>query len=503
MQRKYLCLLAGMAFVFLFNWGCTKIDTTELGADLLPSVDNISTFADTLFIDAFREQLVGDSLKINRSEPHVLGNVNNDPIFGKTKADIFVQLKPTFFPFYFGNAGDTINRFFNPKTHFDSAFLCLSYNGFYGDSSKPQHFKVYQLDGATSNFADTISHPLSFQPDRALTNLIGEATISQPDLKNYVYLKTSKKDSISRQIRIKLSQAFLNSLVINDTLSNSSTNGFHSDSLFKIAYKGFAIVADGPGTANGLFYINLADSSTRIEVHYVAGNANKLDTAFSSFRLSTLTTTNLTASANANFVVRDTSVSQFPTAPDPTALYIQSAPGGSAIQLKIPALSTLTNRVIHRAEIIVEQIPGTAGNDVLSAPQFLYLDLIDTTTGSTKKYKPVYYDLNTAQAYDPDNTITFFPSQGIDHNYYGGFLRTMTDGNGTRSYYNFNLTRYVQNLVTNRGTNYQFRLYAPYNLSYYGYRLTYKNNLAYGRVKIGNGSNAKYRLRMRIVYSKI
>ena len=498
MQRKYLCLLAGLACVVLFNWNCTKIDTTELGGDLLPAVDNVLTFADTLLIDASREPLADDTFKINRSEPHLLGNVNNDPIFGKTRADIFVQLKPSFFPFYFGNPGDTINPSINPKTHFDSAFLCLSYTGFYGDSAKSQRFKVYQLDEGTTNFTDSVFHSLSFQPNSPLTNLIGEATIFQPDLKNLIYLNNSRKDSISGQIRIKLSPSYLRSLVSNDTSTNSP---FYSDSLFKTAYKGFAIVADGPSSANGLFYINLGDTSTRIEVHYVAGNANKLDTAFSSFLLSTGTSINVSPSANANFVMRDTSTSQFPNAPDPTALYIQTSPGGSAIQLKIPRLSSLTNRIIHRAEVIVEQIPGSAGDDVLSAPQFLYLDLIDT--GSTRKYKPIYYDLNNTQSYDPDNTISFFPSQGIDQNYYGGFKQTLKDGFGTRTYYNFNVTRYVQSLVTKGGINYNFRLYAPYNLYYYGYRLAYKNNLAYGRVKIGNGSNAKYRLRMRIVYSKI
>ena len=501
MQRKYLCLLAGLACVVLFNWDCTKIDTTELGGDLLPAVDNVLTFADTLLIDASREQLDDDTFRINRSEPHILGNVNNDPIFGKTKADIFVQLKPAFFPFYFGKAGDTINPSINAKTHYDSAFLCLSYTGFYGDSTKSQHFKVYQLDEGTANFPDSIFHLLNFQPDRPLTNLIGEATIFQPNLKNNIYLNTSKKDSITRQIRIKLSSAFLTSLVSNDSLLNSASNFFRSDSVFKMAYKGFAIVADGPSSANGLFYINLGDFSTRIEVYYVASNANKLDTAFTSLSMSTGTSIKVTPSANANYIVRDTSTSQFPTALDPTALYIQSAPNGSAVQLKIPRLSSLTNRIIHRAEIIVEQIPGSVGDDVLSAPQYLYLDLIDT--GSLKKYKPLYYDLNTAQAYDPDNIISFFPSQGIDQNYYGGFKRTMTDGLGTRSFYNFNLTRYVQNLVTKGGISYNFRLYAPYNLYYYGYRLAYKNNLANGRVKIGNGSNAKYRLRMRIVYSKL
>ena len=501
MQRKFLFLLAGLACVVLFSWNCTKIDTTQLGGDILPAVDNVYTFADTLLIDASREPLDDDTLRIHRSEPHILGNINNDPIFGKTKADIFVQLKPPFFPFYFGNPGDTINPNMNQKTHFDSAFICLSYSAFYGDTTKPQHFKVFQLDERTTNFSDTLANLISFQPDRPLTNLIGEATIYQPDLKNYVFLKTSKKDSVTHQIRIKLSASFLAQIQVNDTLSNSSYNYFRNDSIFKMAYKGFAIVSDGANSANGLFYINLADSATRLEVHYVAANANKLDTAFTSFGLYNLATSTVTASASANYVLRDTSTSEFPNSPDPTALYIQSAPSGSAIRLKVPGLSGMTNRIIHRAEIIVEQIAGSAGNDIFSAPQYLYLDLVDS--GNTRKYKPIYYDLNNTQSYDPDNFISFFPAQGIDQNYFGGFKRVIEDGLGIRSYYNFNVTRYVQSMVTRGGTNYDFRLFAPYNIHYYGMKLTYKNNLAYGRVKIGNGKNAKYRLRMRIIYSKI
>ncbi|MEO6730279.1 MAG: DUF4270 family protein [Ferruginibacter sp.] len=499
MQRKFLCFIAGLACICFFNWGCSKIDSTVLGADLIPAVDNVLTFADTLFVDATREQIV-DTTRLSRSETHVLGSINNDPIFGKTKANIFVQLKPVFFPYYFGNSKDTINPGLNAATHFDSVFLCLSYTGFYGDTSKPQHIKVYQLDENTSNLVDTATHLLSFQPNRPyLGNLLGETTVFPPSLNNYTFLKTSKKDSVTRQIRIKLSSAFLASLVSRDSAKDKPNNIFYSDSLFKNKYKGFAVVAEGGNDANGLFYISLTNVATRLEVYYVATNT-KLDTAFSAFPLSTGTLANVTPSANANSLIRDTSSSQFPNAVDPTALYIQSAPG-SAINLNIPALATLSNRIIHRAEIFVEQIPGTPGNDVLSAPAYLYLDLIDT--GSTKKYKPLYFDLSPNEFYNPDNSASFFPSAGVDQNYYGGFLRTTTDASGTRSFYTFNLTRYVQNMVTKHTTNYKFRVFAPYNLTYYGYQLAYKNNLAFGRVKIGNGSNAKYRLRMRIVYSKI
>jgi hypothetical protein len=163
-QRKFSNLfLAGIACILFFTWGCNKIDSTALGPDLIPTVDNVVTFADTLLIDAAREQLI-DTTRLSRSEIHVLGNINNDPLFGKTKADIFVQLKPPFFPYYFGQSKDTINPALNPKTHFDSVFLCLSYTGFYGDTTKPQHISVYQLDENTTNFVDTISHYLNFKP---------------------------------------------------------------------------------------------------------------------------------------------------------------------------------------------------------------------------------------------------------------------------------------------------------------------------------------------------
>ena len=503
MQRKFLFFITSFAFIFYINTGCTKIDTTLLGADLLPAVDNISTFADTLTIIGSRGVNI-DTTKLNRSETHVLGAITNDPIFGKTKADIFLQLKPSFFPYFFGNVLDTINPMQKASTHFDSAFLCLSYTGFYGDSTKAQQFKVYQLDENTGNFVDTAAYMLSFKPDKPyLGNLIGQATIYQPDLKNFIYFNNSKKDSVTKQIRIKLSNAFLQSFATRDSGFNKPNNAFYNDTTFLNKYKGFAVVSNNGNGANGLFYVKLTDAATRLEVHYVASNAGKLDTAFSSFPLSLGSLSTLSASANANAITRDTASSEFTTAPNPNALYIQSAPG-SAINLSIPALSTLTNRIIHRAEIILEQIPGTFGNDIFAAPQYLYLDLIDDTS-AIKKYKPIYYDLSPNAPYYPDNTTSssFFPAAGIDYSYFGGFLRNTTDALGTRSFYSFNVTRYVQNVITKGGINYKMRVYAPYNLNYNGYNLTYKNNLAFGRVKIGNGNNANYKLRMRIVYSKL
>jgi hypothetical protein len=106
-----------------------------------------------------------------------------------------------------------------------------------------------------------------------LGNLLGAATVSQPDLKNYTILKTSKKDSVTNQIRIKLSDAFLRLLVGGDSSKDKPNNFYYSDSVFKSKFKGLAVIADGGNPANGLFYINLADAKTRLEIYHVASNA--------------------------------------------------------------------------------------------------------------------------------------------------------------------------------------------------------------------------------------
>ena len=498
MQSKSLRLsFAVLAFISFSYWGCTKIDTTELGADLIPAVDNVHTFEEILPVVGAREPNI-DTTRLGNTENHIVGRIN-DPVFGNTNADFFMQVNPGTFPYYFGNPKDTINSTLAPGTKFDSVILCLSYKGFYGDTSVPQTLKVYSLDPQTSNFVDTGRYRLDYQPDRPFTgNLLGQVSVKASGLGAKMYIAHGK-DSVTNQIRIPLSSSFLNTLAAMDSSATSSTNAFRSDSLFKTFFKGFAIVAENSVQGNGgLFYISLTDPMTRLEVHYTRKNVKPIDTSYSSFAFS-VGTALARPGAHANYVKRDTSSSEFPTSPDANALYVQSAPG-SAINLSIPGLSNYPNRIIHRAELFLEQIPGNPVVDkVLTAPAYLYLDLIDST--ANLQYKPVYYDLSPNSFYNPDDKVSFFPTTGIDHNYYGGFLRTTTDALGTRSFYTFNLTRYVQNMITKHSFNYKLRVTAPYNLSYYGLILSYSNSLAAGRVKLGNGTHPNYKLRMRIVYS--
>jgi Domain of unknown function (DUF4270) len=502
-QRNLSGLLSFVVIVFSFlTFSCTKIDTTTLGSDLIPAVDNVTTFADTLNINCTQGIFNDTITRVARTDLHVLGSISNDPVFGKTAADLYLELKPNFFPYYFGNAGDTINAAQIPGTGFDSVVLCLAVKSFYGDTNATQIFSVYQIDEQNSNFKDS-SYKLDFLPVGGLPPLgpeLGRDTVKYAGLWDYTkFYPGSVKDSVNHQIRIKLTYpAFLDmftSVAGRDT--SVSDNKYKSDSLFKQKMKGFAVVADR-GQGNGLFYIDLNDPATRLEFHYKRNTVK--ENAYSSFYFSSGISTS--ASAHATHLDRDRSGAEVST-PQAGAVYIQTTPGTYA-NLSIPGLASLQNSIIHRAEIFVEQIaPSTPVDNVLAPPLYLYLDLIDTASGGPSK--PIYFDLNPTTLYYPDNSISFFPTGGIDFTYFGGDRRIKDNGSGPLYYYTFNVSRYVQHIVTDHIYNYGMKLSAPFNLHYYGYSVGFRNNLANGRIKVGSGSNltVDYRMKMRIVYSKL
>ncbi len=504
MQKRILPIAFPAVVLFsLFNLNCTKLDTTDIGSDLLPAVDNVNTFADTLLINT-TQGLFSDSTYINRTEDFALGAINYDPLFGTTSAHIFMQLKPPFYPYYLGNAMDTIT---GPGLGLDSIVLCIKYKGFWGDSTTPVHLEVREVNDITFGI-DSInkSNPSNYQP--TLGAVLGSADIDVTKLGNYIKFSNGR-DSVRNQIRIKLNQSWANQLFGRDSIAaNASNNAFYSDSIYRRFYNGIAVMASGIG--NGLMYANIADTATKIEIHYKRKNKGKIDSVYTSLILNSTFTgpaSNKPLSNTVNNIIRNRTGARI-SSPTPDELFLQAAPG-SYVNLNIPGIAGLSNRIIHRAEIIIEQIPtDPVLDEKLYAPNFLYIDLKDT---GTNKWKPVYFDLSPSQSYDPDFTSGnyFLPlgNPSIDFNYFGGYKRRKADLFGNQiTYYNFNISRHVQQIVTKRTYNYDLRLYAPFNLIYPQYSGTYvpfSNNIALGRVRIGSGSNPNYKMKLRIVYSKL
>lgn len=487
-----------------FIVSCTKLDTTTIGSDLIPDVDNINTFADTLDLITVQGVFDGvnqDSTKLNLSDNYIIGKLY-DPLLGSTEASLFLQLKPSFYPYHIGvNVNDSI-------VQIDSVVLCLSYRSFWGDSLTPIQLKVYDVPANANGLWDSINSlcPITYSPG-INTSISATKSIDIPGLKAYTKLGTS--DSVNNQIRIKLSNDFRDKLFSRDTVSSSPNNAFKSDSLFRLFNNGFAIVAN---SGNGILYVNILDDKTRLELHYKKKSMVSIDSTYST----TIDTVYSNFYFNAmNDPIRRSFVSNKITRTrnglpsGDQELVIQASPGTFAT-IRVPALDSFKNRIIHRAELQIQQIPDLATDKIFTEPNFLYLDLL--ADSATNKYKPVYFDLNPNTSYDPDFALPgypFFPLNGnVDIGYFGGNLRKKYTPLGEQSYYNFNLTRYIQQIATKHTTNFKIRLFAPHSFVYSQYSpatIPYANQIGYGRVKVGGGNNPNpgYRMRIRVVYSNI
>lgn len=502
MQRRILSFsIIAFLFISFINWSCSKLDTTDLGSDLLPAVDNVHTFADTFAVVSTQGVSNPDSITIDRKDDFVFG-INNDPMFGPTTASCYFQLKPTFFPYYLGARDDTLRGY---GAGLDSVVLCLKYKGSYGDTLSPIQVQVNEVVDNTFRDSTYATRTTTYRPN--IGQILGSTSVDVRRLGDTVHYTNGVNYSVNT-IRVKLSPStWATNLYNSDTLFLSPyLHAFKSDSLYRRFFNGLAVSAS---SGNQLVYVNLADTSTKLEFHFRRRNAGRVDTLVESLTLNSDYYGSLTnfSSSVANYVQRNR-----PALPNGRQeIYLQTNPGTYA-SLSIVGLSTLPNCIVHRAELVVKQIPDVPFN-IFNPPGFLYLDLLDS--GYTDRYKPIYHDLNPNTAYDPDYlnplSVPFYPSVsvGIDYLYFGGLRKDMVDPYGNAiSYYNFNVSKYVQDIVTMHRHSYDMRLSSPYKFRYSQYSpsyLTYHNSIAYGRIKVGGGSNpnTNYRMIMRVIYSKL
>ena len=93
MNRKFLVLTVAVLTGLYFYSACTKVDTTDIGNDLIPTVDNVTTF-DTVLDVITNLEINPDSTRIGRTELHAIGVIGNDPEFGSTQAAAYFSITP-------------------------------------------------------------------------------------------------------------------------------------------------------------------------------------------------------------------------------------------------------------------------------------------------------------------------------------------------------------------------------------------------------------------------
>ena len=476
MNRKIsLSVIAALTGLMICS-SCTKIDTTDLGNELIPVVDNVHTFETILEVqtDNF---LFPDPTRITGSSPHALGIIADDPEFGRTEASVWANFNPGSYGAHPFAVQDSVV--------IDSIVLSLAYNGFYGDSNSIQRFEVFEIDPAANNFVDSV-YRIS-EPDFALTGgVLGSREVDFKIL-NDSLLYAERTDTVRtiNELRIKLDTGWGRRFVNYDTATQYKT-----DSAFKTYFKGLAIKAsDASPARNGMIYVNLSSTTnTKLTFYTRVTNNNTIDTTTTVFGYTDGTQANLIRRSEAHgyqtYLHNGT--------PNDDKVYIQSSPGSYAT-VKIPGLDTFknVNRVIHRAELVIEQIPSALDN-IYTPPSLMFIDAINAAGDSTFSIRNDFIYTGQGNGYDVANL--------------GGVLNNKK--------YVFNLTRYLQSVVTKNQPYYTLRIYAPFFADPYLQSpagtsiemptfLFVNSPIANGRLVAGGGSSPTQKMRVRIIYSKI
>lgn len=477
MKKQTLILLsfATLSFLFLFS-SCKKInEPTEIGDELIPPIDNINTFE--AFFNTLTDNVAhidDDSTLMGNSDLAALGSITNDPEFGQTNASAYFTISSSVYG---------VNPFNHPDSSLvvDSVILSLSYDHTYGDTMSSQTVRVYEI-APDANFKDTGYYKYQREDFPTIGTELGSKTFTPSQLNDSV-THIRKRDTTRKvnQLRIPISNTLAYRFASFDTL-NGANGGFRRDSIFKTLFKGLAVKAD-PSTGNALSYFDLNDvNNTALTVYFRVQRAGKTDTATATF----VHVKNPNGQAN---VIKRTPAGGWNnyltngTAED-DKLYIQSTPGSFAT-IRIPQLDTFSNNIIHRAELIVTRIPDATAN-IFTPPAQLLLDRLNANK-------------TLAYVFEKDH----WRNAELDWTLYGGNLRSNA--------YRFNITRYVQDIVTRKDTNHVLRLHAPFRTSLYFPGTESRTvtgvlpGIAEGRVILagGNYSDPAIRTRLRIVYSKI
>jgi hypothetical protein len=473
-----LLLIASAAY---FS-SCKRIhDSTELGDGLVPAVDNVNTFDTTVSVQTYNDTfwlsnadpLLNDSTRLGKGAIHYLGRISNDPLFGATTASIFMELKPPFYKFYVEN---------------------------YCDTNALQTVNVYEIDNTPVNEFKTDSSYLIRKNHLTYSTLLGSKTFAPSILNDSI---KAFKDTTINQLRIRLNQGPGVEYIANKFLKQfDSAAAYSTDSAFRANFKGFAVVPGNNG--NALMGFTLPNGKTKLALYYkFKRNGVNIDTVrYFNFNIANGV---IPSSANANLVIRNYGGSPANaafaggTTVEDDLIYLQNTPGSFA-RIKTPDLASVTNRVVHRAELIVQQVYHPS-DDIFFRPEYLFLDVYDT---SIKKYRYMPYD------------FTFDASNAPSLTSFGTVGKIVDDGSGNRVMeWRFNVSRYIQNFLTGREARHDMRLFTSYivndiykfSAGVVGYENPFGLNtaIARGRVRVagGNYTDLNKRMRIRIVYSKI
>lgn len=468
LYRHFRSLSGLLTFLF---WLSSCKENTILPSDLVPAVDNISTFgADTfslrtcnLMQDSLLTGGLRGTVRVSNSPTlfHALGTIANDPVFGRTHASFHVEVLPPVPNFAFKTQASGTTRII------DSIVLSVPYKGSYGDTlnNTQQTFKVYRSlksfsrDSAQYDFTrDSVDH------SRVLSSRV-------------VNFRTLATDSplvgtvkLQPQIRFNMASWFADSL---QAQVDSGLNGAAADfSKFLNWWRGFAVEADSNQGAT-LGYFDTYNTRMYIYYRYTDVN-NQPDTAVDVFAFDP----NYCNRFNTIIRQYQGSVAQWATGNTTLAgdsmLFVQTEPGLVA-EIAFPYLAEMENVVVNKAELTFTAVSPIFNwvDTFLYAPPPRMQVLVSDSSGS-------------------DAVLSEYATFGAG--FVDGKRFVYTENGLSYLQYKFILTQTIQRAISQKNTNFRLKILGTAS----GYSAAYRTLLR------GSGSMAgRGKPRLSLIYTKI
>tara|TARA_B110001454_G_scaffold217376_2_gene242584 strand:+ start:981 stop:2342 length:1362 start_codon:yes stop_codon:yes gene_type:complete len=334
--RNFLFLVVFSSFAVFLLTSCEK--DNEFGIEINPDYNTLGAiYSDTFSIHTF--SVISDSIRTDElNGPSPLGNYI-DPVFGEVNASIITQIRLEQSYSFIPDNGDTNDIVI------DSVVLYLAIDGYYGDIDE-QEFKVEILD--EDIFKDSTYYNTTNIITKTEDISNGLSIESNPLFPGYFSGSLVDKAILGIPLNI---EEFARPIV--NESGNSTLDGNDGDNEFLTFFKGIKI-SSSKGINGGLYYINLLNSFSRIRLFYrdTSGISSEHDTLDFDFNINSncgyyhKVEHDYTGTEIEN-VVNQPSLGQ-------NQFFIQTL-GGVDGRITIPSLDSLIAKpiLINKAEIIL------------------------------------------------------------------------------------------------------------------------------------------------------
>lgn len=256
-KRKVNQLSAIFFITILIFSSCKKKDNI-IGSSIQPEGDQLGLkMVDTLSLITYTT--LGDSVRTDELAGNSLLGSYYDPFFGKTKANLFAQIRLQSAIDFTPSSGDLNDIVI------DSVFLYLELTGFYGNL-QAQNFEVYQL-------GEDINIDSTYHSNKSVTvnplNLVPSGQgIIKPDPFSPAYLGATLQSK--PLLKIPLSVTDFGKKIMNES-GNVALQGNDDTGQFIEWYKGLMITVNSTGQApnqGGILYLDLLSANSKITMYY-------------------------------------------------------------------------------------------------------------------------------------------------------------------------------------------------------------------------------------------